>query len=78
MSNPAPDYESVECDVLVLGGGLAAMRAAIEARNAGREVLMLNRGKIGRSGSSALTGTGFAAVFPAWERSRTATTRSGR
>ena len=53
-----------ECDVLVLGGGLAAMRAAIEARLAGRDVAMLNRGQIGRSGSSALTGTGFAAVFP--------------
>jgi len=57
-------YSTHECDVLVLGGGLAAMRAAIEAKLAGRDVVMLNRGQIGRSGSSALTGTGFAAVFP--------------
>jgi fumarate reductase (CoM/CoB) subunit A len=66
VTETTPTYRTRDCDVLVLGGGLAAMRAAIEARNAGRDVLMLNRGKIGRSGSSALTGTGFAAVFPEW------------
>jgi len=40
----------VETDVLVVGAGGAGARAAIEAREAGAEVLMIDKGIFGRSG----------------------------
>lgn len=43
---------SVEADVLVVGGGAAGMRAAIAARDLGAEVVLLDKGIIGRSGMS--------------------------
>src|SRR5690606_21563131 len=49
--------------VLVIGGGLAAMRAALEsAANGARTGLML-KGVLGASGSSAIAGGGLAAVM---------------
>ena len=50
-------------DVLVVGGGLAALRAALSARQAGAEVLMVSKRQIGRSGSSVNTTGGYAAVM---------------
>jgi fumarate reductase (CoM/CoB) subunit A len=49
-------------DVLVIGGGLAALRAAWSARRAGARVLMVVKRKLGQSGSSANTSGGFAAA----------------
>ncbi|MEM0232405.1 MAG: FAD-binding protein [Candidatus Nezhaarchaeales archaeon] len=43
---------NVETDVLVIGGGAAGMRAAIAARDLGVEVVLLDKGVIGRSGVS--------------------------
>ena len=40
-------------DVLVVGGGLAALRAAWSARQAGARVLVMVKRKLGQSGSSA-------------------------
>ena len=40
-------------DVLVIGGGCAGLRAAAEAAGAGAHVLLLNKGRIGRTGCSA-------------------------
>jgi fumarate reductase (CoM/CoB) subunit A len=53
-----------ETDVLVVGGGLAALRAALSAREAGARVLVAVKRKLGQSGSSANTSGGFAAACP--------------
>lgn len=42
------------CDVLVIGGGGAGLRAAIEADAHGGKVLLLTKGKLGRSGVTAI------------------------
>ena len=42
----------IKTDVLVIGGGGAACRAAVEAHDAGASVLMVLKGKIGESGAT--------------------------
>lgn len=42
-------------DVLVIGGGLAGMYAAIEASGSGKQVAILSKGKVGASGSSLVS-----------------------
>jgi succinate dehydrogenase/fumarate reductase flavoprotein subunit len=54
-------------DVLVIGGGLAALRAAISARQAGASVAIATKGRLGRSGGSATTTGGYAAVLGEYE-----------
>ncbi len=53
--------ENIETDVLVIGGGGAAVRAAIEAARAGVRVDLVDKGKVGASGSSPRALVGFAA-----------------
>ena len=53
----------LDTDVLVIGGGLAGLRAALSARRAGGEVLVVGKRQIGRSGSSVNTTGGYAAVM---------------
>jgi len=48
--------EHLSCDVLVIGSGAAGLRAAIAAREAGLEVMVISKGKPGKS-----TCTGFSA-----------------
>lgn len=60
-SSPS-SFQSVETDVLVVGGGLAALRAALSARQAGVRVVVAVKRLLGRSGSSAMTTGGYAAV----------------
>ncbi len=43
----------IETDVLVAGGGGAADRAAVEAHDAGAKVLLITKGKLGASGTTA-------------------------
>ncbi|GAX88561.1 FAD-binding protein [Effusibacillus lacus] len=43
----------VQCDVLVIGGGAAAGRAAIEAHDNGASVVVVMKGAFGTSGASA-------------------------
>jgi len=50
----------VKADVLVVGGGLAALRAAYDALRAGAKVTVAVKGKAGRSGSSAMTSAGYS------------------
>jgi succinate dehydrogenase/fumarate reductase flavoprotein subunit len=50
-------------DVLVVGGGSAAIWAAIEAARAGMKVDLVDKGKVGESGSSPRALVGFAANF---------------
>jgi len=43
-------------DVLVIGGGIAGLTAAIQARNAGAEVIVADKGTIGWAGQAAMAG----------------------
>jgi fumarate reductase (CoM/CoB) subunit A len=56
--------EKVSTDVLIIGGGLAAMMAALEAFAFTSSVLMVSKGKIGRSGATLWAGANLAAVLP--------------
>ena len=37
----------ISCDVLIIGGGGAGLRAAIEAKHAGADVLLVSKAKVG-------------------------------
>lgn len=50
-------------DVVVIGGGLAAMRAALAAAAGGAHTGLMLKGLLGQSGSSAIAGGGLAAVM---------------
>jgi fumarate reductase (CoM/CoB) subunit A len=52
--------ERITADVLVLGGGSAATRAALEARKAGADVLLVDKGTVSQSGSSPHALVGFS------------------
>src|ERR1700719_2715721 len=56
-------FKEIETDVLVVGGGLAALRAALTARSAGARVLIAVKRRLGKSGSSANTSGGYAAAW---------------
>lgn len=56
--------EKVNTDVLIIGGGLAAMMAALEASMSSSSILMVSKGKIGGSGATLMAGANFAAVLP--------------
>ncbi len=53
----------IDTDVLVIGGGLAALRAALSARAAGARVAVAVKRKLGQSGSSAATTGGYAVAL---------------
>ena len=55
--------ENKEFDVLVIGGGLAAARAAIASASAGVRTGLMLKGVLGQSGSSAIAGGGLAACM---------------
>jgi succinate dehydrogenase/fumarate reductase flavoprotein subunit len=48
--------QTYKCDVLIIGGGLAACMAALEASKRGVEVVLVDKGRLGRSGSSPTSG----------------------
>ena len=50
-------YETISTDVLIIGGGGAGLRAAIEARDLGADVTMVVKGKFGNSGCTLNVGT---------------------
>lgn len=56
--------ETIKAEVLVVGGGLAGLAAALEAKRAGREVLLVCKRRPGRSGNSLLAATNISTVFP--------------
>ncbi|HZW57967.1 MAG TPA: FAD-dependent oxidoreductase [Nitrososphaerales archaeon] len=50
-------------DILIIGGGIAASMAAIEAAKLGARVYLVDKGMLGRSGLSATTGGGVCAAM---------------
>ena len=57
------DQELHVADVLVVGGGIAGCFAAIKAKEAGADVIMVDKGSVGKSGQTPHTNT-FAAFDP--------------
>ncbi len=51
--------ETIETDVLVIGGGGAGFRAAIGAREKGVSVILLSKGPLGRCGATPMAGADF-------------------
>jgi fumarate reductase (CoM/CoB) subunit A len=47
--------EKIKCDVLVVGGGLAGLRAAIEAKKNTENVLIITKGYVGKGGCSSIS-----------------------
>lgn len=56
----------IDCDVLVIGGGIAGCFAAIKAREMGLDVLMVNKGYVGFSGSTPDALLGYMVCNPEW------------
>ncbi len=59
------DVDALQTDVLVIGGGVAALRAAIAAREAGADVLLCCKGIAGRSGNTVPSTADISAYVPA-------------
>jgi succinate dehydrogenase/fumarate reductase flavoprotein subunit len=58
------DVWQTATDVLVIGGGPAACWAALQARESGAEVVLVDKGYCGTSGATAPSGTGVWYVAP--------------
>jgi len=56
----------IEADVLVLGGGIAGCLGAIQAKTLDADVVLVEKGKVGKSGASSFTGGDFAVFNPEW------------
>jgi hypothetical protein len=57
INNPEVDVDSlnidkISTDVLVIGGGMAGLFAAVKAHDAGATVLMVSKGRLGSSGQT--------------------------
>jgi succinate dehydrogenase/fumarate reductase flavoprotein subunit len=55
----------IECDVLVIGGGIAGCFAALKARGEGAEVILVDKGFVGKSGQTPFASS-FVAFNPEW------------
>jgi fumarate reductase (CoM/CoB) subunit A len=58
------DVQDLTTDVLVIGGGVAALRASLAAREAGAEVLICCKGIVGRSGNTVVSTADISAFVP--------------
>jgi aspartate oxidase len=52
----------IKLDVLVIGGGLAGMMAALAAHSQGRKVAIVSKGPVGRSGNTLVSGAGISSA----------------
>ena len=59
------EQRQINCDVLVVGGGIAGCFAAIKACENGASVLLIDKGYVGKSGQSPYAGS-FMVFNPAW------------
>jgi succinate dehydrogenase/fumarate reductase flavoprotein subunit len=57
--------KTIEADVLVIGGGIAAYFAAIKASEQGAKVVLVDKGYVGKSGQTPYANT-YMAFNPAW------------
>ncbi len=46
------NYKNITTDVLVIGGGMAGLFAAVKAHDAGAKVLLISKGRLGASGQT--------------------------
>lgn len=60
----------LQTDVLVIGGGAAGLRASIEARRSGLEVVLASKAPIGYSSSTLYAGGGFRAAIGDYNREK--------
>jgi len=58
--------EFVETDVLVIGGGMAGLFAAVKAREAGARVLIVDKNYVSRSGATVLADGSFCVQKKDW------------
>lgn len=56
--------QKIECDVLVVGGAMAALVAALEARQSVDNVVVVCKRKAGRSGNTIVSDSAFSACVP--------------
>lgn len=56
------DSSVFTCDVLVIGGGGAGLRAAIQAREMGADVLVVSKSKVGYANNTYISKASFAAT----------------
>ena len=57
--------KTLECEVLVVGGGNAGLVAAIEAKNSGADIMLIEKApKEARGGNSRLSGGLFRIAYP--------------
>src|SRR5512133_2557121 len=56
-------------DILIIGGGLAAMMAALETAGSTLSTLIVSKGAVGNSGATLMAYANFAAVLPEGEES---------
>ena len=56
----------LETDVLVIGGGMAGLFAAIKAREEGVEVILIDKNYVSRSGSTAYAEGDYSVFNPEW------------
>jgi fumarate reductase (CoM/CoB) subunit A len=55
--------QEIQCEVAVIGGGAAAMRAAIAAHDAGADTVMVSKHTPGYSGNTVIARSGHSAPF---------------
>ena len=56
----------IETDVLIIGGGMAGLFAAIKAREEGVDVMLVDKNYVSRSGSTAFAEGDYSVWNPAW------------
>ncbi len=56
--------QDIRCDVLIIGSGGAGLRAAIEAKRYGLDVLIVDKVVIGTNNNTRYSGGGFKAALP--------------
>lgn len=56
----------IETDILVIGGGLSGLMAAIKAKESGQNVIVVEKAYAGKSGGGALGASWFAVFNPDW------------
>ncbi|MBR2834794.1 MAG: FAD-binding protein [Coriobacteriales bacterium] len=56
---PSPEAQDCECDIVIVGGGAAGMNAAIEAKAAGKSVILVEKQGFLGGGDSMFSSTAF-------------------